>query len=55
MLREVPEDSLADDRPANPSSFYDPRTWTAFHRFMGSGNLLLTYRRDKRGRFRKVN
>ena len=50
-LPEIPEDvACSDDRIQNPSVFYDPRTWVIFQPIP-----LLSYRRDKRGRFRKMS
>jgi len=47
---ELPEDiSLTPEAPTNPSAFYDPRTWAMFQ-----PKILISYRRDKKGRFRKM-
>jgi hypothetical protein len=47
---EVPDDiHFETEPPPNPSIFYDPRTWAIFQ-----PRPLLSYRRDKRGRFRKM-
>ena len=47
---EVPEDSASfEESPLDPSRFYDPRTWAIFQPIP-----LISYRRDKRGRFRKM-
>ncbi len=54
MLAETLEDGAASQPPRAPRSFYNPRTWAAFHRLASRKALLLTYRRDRRGRFRKV-
>ncbi len=49
-IPEIPEDvSTAADQPANPALFYDPRTWAIFQPIP-----LISYRRDKKGRFRKM-
>ena len=49
-LAEVPEDSSSfDEQPLDASRFYDPRTWAIFQPIP-----LISYRRDKRGRFRKM-
>ena len=52
-LAEEPED-LDDERTRNPRSFYDPRTWAAYHRLVGQRQLLISSRRDRQGRFRKM-
>lgn len=50
-LQEMPEDVIRPDEAIeNPSVFYDPRTWAIFQPIP-----LLSYRRDKRGRFRKMS
>ncbi len=50
-LQESPEDvSRPEEAIGNPSVFYDPRTWAIFQPIP-----LLSYRRDKRGRFRKMS
>ncbi len=47
---EVPEDSTSfQEPPLQPSNFYDPRTWAIFKPM-----TLIGYRRDKKGRFRKM-
>lgn len=47
---ELPEDSSRfEEQPASPSIFYDPRTWVIFKPM-----TLISYRRDKKGRFRKM-
>ena len=47
---EMPEDiSSSHPSQSDPSSFYDPRTWMIFQT-----KPLISYRRDKRGRFRKM-
>ena len=47
---EVPEDSAPfEEPPLDSSRFYDPRTWAIFQPIP-----LISYRRDKRGRFRKM-
>jgi hypothetical protein len=38
-----------------PRSFYNHRTWAAFRRLISKKPALLTYRRDRSGRFRKLN
>ena len=38
----------------NPRSFENHRTWSALMRLLGRGPPLLSYCRDKRGRFRKL-
>ena len=43
-----------DERTQDPRSFYDPRTWAAYHRLLGQKPLLLSSRRDRQGRFRKM-
>jgi hypothetical protein len=48
-LPELPEDVAVAEAPDHPSLFYDPRTWAVFH-----PKPLLSYRRDKKGRFRKM-
>ncbi len=53
-LAETTEDEPASQPTRAPRNFYNPRTWAAFHRLVGRKTLLLTYRRDRRGRFRKV-
>ena len=52
-LEETPDD-LEDERIRNPRSFYDPRTWAAYHRLVGQKPLLISSRRDRQGRFRKM-
>jgi hypothetical protein len=52
-LTEVPED-IEDERTHDPRSFYDPRTWAAYHFLIGQKPLLISSRRDRRGRFRKM-
>jgi hypothetical protein len=50
-LQDTPDDVSNSDEPIeNPSVFYDPRTWAIFQPIP-----LLSYRRDKRGRFRKMS
>jgi hypothetical protein len=50
-LAEMPEDvGRFNEEVQNPSVFYDPRTWAIFQPIP-----LLSYRRDKRGRFRKMS
>jgi hypothetical protein len=50
-LEEMPEDvGRFNEEVRNPSVFYDPRTWAIFQPIP-----LLSYRRDKRGRFRKMS
>jgi hypothetical protein len=51
---ESPEDGTSDGPTRSPRSFYNYRTWTAFHRLLSRRPPLLTYRRDRRGRFRKL-
>lgn len=47
---ELPEDvGPAQVSQPEPATFYDPRTWAIFH-----PRPLISYRRDKRGRFRKM-
>ena len=54
-VAEAPDDDAAsDERRRNPRNFYDPRTWAAYQRWTRHRPLLLSYRRDKRGRFRKL-
>lgn len=48
-IPEVADDSSIAEPPEHPSLFYDPRTWAIFQ-----PKLLISYRRDKRGRFRKM-
>jgi|GEM_PF-5024492 len=52
-LAETPED-VADERSQEPRSYYDPRTWAALHFLLGEKPLLISSRRDRRGRFRKM-
>ena len=42
-------------RARAPRSFYNHRTWAAFRRLISKKPALLTYRRDRSGRFRKLN
>ena len=42
-------------RAKAPRSFYNHRTWAAFRRLISKKPALLTYRRDRNGRFRKLN
>ena len=42
-------------RERAPRSFYNHRTWAAFRRLISKKPALLTYRRDRNGRFRKLN
>ena len=42
-------------RAREPRSFYNHRTWAAFRRLISKKPALLTYRRDRNGRFRKLN
>lgn len=52
---EPPEDcEAAGERLKPPRSFYNPRTWAAYHRLAAQRPAKLSYRRDKRGRFRKM-
>ena len=55
IFSEPPEDrqSLAEPHKP-PRSFQNPRTWAAFHRLVAQRPARLGYRRDKRGRFRKM-
>lgn len=43
------------ERARAPRSFYNQRTWAAFRRLISKKPALLTYRRDRNGRFRKLN
>jgi hypothetical protein len=52
-LAETPED-VSDERIQEPRSYYDPRTWAAYHFLLGQKPLLISSRRDRRGRFRKM-
>jgi hypothetical protein len=42
-------------RARAPRSFYNHRTWAAFRRLISKKPALLTYRRDRSGRFRKLS
>ena len=54
-VAEAPEDSAAsEEQRRNRRNFYDPRTWAAYQRWTRHRPLLISYRRDKRGRFRKL-
>jgi hypothetical protein len=47
---DIPEDvGLEREGESNPSVFFDPRTWAMFQ-----PRPLISYRRDRRGRFRKM-
>jgi hypothetical protein len=47
---DAPEDVATEpELPASPSLFYDPRSWAMFQ-----PRPLISYRRDRRGRFRKM-
>ena len=47
---EAPEEDRREaELPARPPIFFDPRTWAMFQ-----PRLLISYRRDKQGRFRKM-
>jgi len=47
---EAPEDDRREtEPPAHAPFFFDPRTWAMFQ-----PKLLISYRRDKKGRFRKM-
>ncbi len=48
------EEGQGEDRHRPPRSFYNPRTWAAFRRLIRKRPALLTYRRDRFGRFRKL-
>lgn len=48
-LPEPQEDTVVVEPPANPAVFYNPRSWATFQ-----PRPLISYRRDKRGRFRKM-
>jgi hypothetical protein len=58
LLVEPPEDETVPEREAREArearSFYRPRTWRALRRLLAKRPPLLTYRRDKNGRFRKL-
>ena len=58
LFRETREDGgTAEERAQarRTRSFYNHRTWAAFRRLISKKPALLTYRRDKYGRFRKLN
>lgn len=52
------EESLEDggeaDRGRDTARFYNPQAWSVFNRLFPQRPPLLGYRRDKRGRFRKM-
>jgi hypothetical protein len=52
-LAETPED-IGNERIEEPRSYYDPRTWAAYHFLLGQKPILISSRRDRRGRFRKM-
>ncbi len=55
LLVETSEDRETEGGHARPPrSFYNPRTWAAFRRLTAKRPALLMYRRDKKGRFRKL-
>jgi hypothetical protein len=43
-LAETPEDS-ADERIQEPRSYYDPRSWAAYHFLLGQKPVLISSRR----------
>ena len=49
------EEQGEGSEPRRRRSFYDPRTWAAFRRLLSKRPALLTYRRDRLGRFRKMS
>jgi hypothetical protein len=53
-LEETVEESDASDRAARERNSYNPHGWTVFNRLFPQRPPLLGYRRDKRGRFRKL-
>lgn len=56
LLPEAPEDDLGgSEGTRRPRDFYDVRTWVAYQRWTRQKPALLAYRRDKRGRFRKMS
>lgn len=58
LLSETEEErGSAEERARQraPRSFYNHRTWAAFRRLISKKPALLTYRRDRNGRFRKLN
>lgn len=47
---DIPEDvALEREAEPNPAIFFDPRTWAMFQ-----PKPLISYRRDRKGRFRKM-
>ena len=56
LLSETSEErQTREERERPPRSFYNPRTWAAFRRLVRTRPQLLMYRRDKKGRFRKLS
>jgi hypothetical protein len=53
--REDRDTTEERERVRRQRSFYNHRTWAAFRRLISKKPALLTYRRDKHGRFRKLN
>ncbi len=53
LMFEPPEEDIQVS-PADSARFYDSRSWLAFRCFFEEKPLRLGYRRDKRGRFRKM-
>ena len=53
--KEERESAEERTREKAPRSFYNHRTWAAFRRLISKKPALLTYRRDRNGRFRKLN
>lgn len=56
LVETKEEHGSAEERAREraPRSFYNYRTWAAFRRLISKKPALLTYRRDKHGRFRKI-
>ena len=56
LLAEMPEDRDSHGQIVRRRrNFYNPRTWEAFRRLTAKRPALLMYRRDKKGRFRKLS
>ncbi len=53
LTSEAPEDA-AFDNPAIPPPSWPMAIWQILQQVLGKGPRRLTYRRDRRGRFRKV-
>jgi hypothetical protein len=53
-LEETAEESAHLEMARQKRGFYNPQVWSVFNRIFPERPPLLGYRRDKRGRFRKM-